>query len=226
MSVINAEPASRTLWTVSMMYGGGRTTKIEHAVWSDTPDAANQLAIKQWARFDKQWMDNCDNVDGSATKPGEAYQGFACIECGADSLMINVDTVVYHEPNMTGVYTLGTNLLKKVLKSRGIDTSTAGLKGNAAKNALADRLKGYAAPPPKDAPAAAAAASTSTSTSTSTTSTTTTTSTNSTALGSASADNSAGSKRPLEPMSGNEAPNPAKAHKKAAGTCAAEGTTL
>ena len=61
---------------------------------------------------------------------------------------ISVCAVVDHNPLHHGEALIGTNLLKKILKSRRLDASTRGLKGNGAKYALAQRLRAYAAPPP------------------------------------------------------------------------------
>ena len=49
----------------------------------------------------------------------------------------------------THPWNLGANVLKKVLKHRGLDSTTTGLKGNDAKRALGDRLQAYLVPAPK-----------------------------------------------------------------------------
>ena len=102
-----------------------------------TPDAANKLAVAFWGQFDKRWMDGLDNIDGSSTEPGQCYQGFACVDCGAGSVFLSVEQVD------TDPWFLGTNALKKALKSRRLDCGTDGAKGDAARRLLASRLQGY-----------------------------------------------------------------------------------
>ena len=144
-SVHDADPTSSTLWKVEEIPNGGKKpAKIHHLVWSDTPDAANRLAVAFWGQYDKSSMDNMDNVDGNATKSGECYQGFACVAYGSASVSLFVDSV-HHNP-----WCLGTNAIKKALKSRGLDTSTNGTKGDAAKQLLGTRLKGYISAAPSE----------------------------------------------------------------------------
>ena len=136
------EESSRKLWAVQEMPDGGRrATKVHHLVWSETPEAANKLAVAFWGQFDKRWMDSMDNVDGASTAAGECYQGFACIDCGAGSVSLYVD------PVDTNPWFLGTNAIKKALKSRRLDCSTDGAKGDAARRLLADRLESYISAP-------------------------------------------------------------------------------
>ena len=37
-------------------------------MWSNTPDAANKIALSYWARYDDASMDCVDNVSGKSTK--------------------------------------------------------------------------------------------------------------------------------------------------------------
>jgi hypothetical protein len=138
MAIHDDDTSSRKLWIVQETPDGGRrASKVHHLVWSETPDAANKLAVAFWGQFDKRWMDGLDNIDGSSTEPGQCYQGFACVDCGAGSVFLSVEQVD------TDPWFLGTNALKKALKSRRLDCGTDGAKGDAARRLLASRLQGY-----------------------------------------------------------------------------------
>jgi len=145
MAVHDYDPSSKSLWYVELMPDGGRgSSKFEHFVWSDTPDEANKLGVQVWSQFDPREMDSTSNIDGSATEKGECYQGFACIECGAGSMSVFVNSAGENP------YMFGSNNLKRILKSRGLDISTpSGVKGNAAKQIHGDRLLEYLSPPSK-----------------------------------------------------------------------------
>lgn len=134
----DADLTSQTLWVVEEIPNGGKKpTKVHHLVWSDTPDAANRLAVAFWGQFDKSSMDNMNNIDGAATKKGECYQGFACVGYGSASVFLSVNEV------KANPWSLGTNAIKKALKSRGLDTSTNGTKGKDANQLLGQRLNSY-----------------------------------------------------------------------------------
>ena len=50
------------------MWNGGNKEETEALVWSATPAAANDVALKVWNQFDQSAMDSKDNVDGARTK--------------------------------------------------------------------------------------------------------------------------------------------------------------
>ena len=57
-------------------------------------DAVNEKAIGLWDELgDHRWRDCEDNVDGSRTRSGEPYQGFACFDAGGSSCLITVSPV-------------------------------------------------------------------------------------------------------------------------------------
>jgi hypothetical protein len=133
---VNQDPTSSKLWIVSRLYSGEEKEEHAGAYWDQSPDVANTYAMSLWKEFSPQWMDSQDNVDGADTKKGEPYQSFSCVDCGADSLSINVDE--YHIS-----CGLGIRALKAILKCRGLSIDVDGRKGKQAKQLLQDRLDAY-----------------------------------------------------------------------------------
>ena len=119
------------LYGIQWIWNGGRKMETKICVWADKPEPVNEIAIKKWTEL--SGLDTEDNVDGKNTKPGECYEGFACIEDGQGSLMISVSEI--KNPSM-----LSTTMLKKVLESRNLKNVAKGLKGGEAKQHLEKTL--------------------------------------------------------------------------------------
>lgn len=107
--------------------------------WSDDVDAVNERAIALWPMLASSvpcgglaGMGCKENVDGSRTKRGMPYQGFACLGYGQASVMIVVSQVVACTARR-----FGAHLVKRALASRGL--SKAGSREEQAQR-LADYI--------------------------------------------------------------------------------------
>ena len=141
--------STANLYTVDFTWNGGLKMEVVCAVWADSPDPANEIAIKKWKDFDASSMDTCDNIDGKRTPKGKCYDGFACLNDGQSSLMISVGKVIH-------TYGFKQNWLKKILTGRGFNFKeiVKGLKGAQATRALADTLKELLPQEEKEKPSA------------------------------------------------------------------------
>jgi hypothetical protein len=118
---------SQRLWEVKLLWNGGRS-EIHGVFWSEGVDAVNQEALKLWPALASttpcgdgmQGLGCQDNVDGSKTKPGMPYQGFATLRYGQASVMIVVESVT-----SSSVCRYGAQLVKQALLSRNL--SKAGI---------------------------------------------------------------------------------------------------
>ena len=77
------------LWSVELCWNGGRLMEIDSLHY--TMEEANEVARHYFDQFDKEWMDNIDIKDVQ----GKPYEGFACIDCGARSLMVYVSEQIF-----------------------------------------------------------------------------------------------------------------------------------
>mmetsp|Transcript_22790 Transcript_22790/g.32595 ORF Transcript_22790/g.32595 Transcript_22790/m.32595 type:complete len:299 (+) Transcript_22790:81-977(+) len=90
--------------------------------WSaEGPGPVNNIAIELWPKFGSvEGRDSEHNIEGEETKPGECYDGFACLNYGQTALSMNVRKVeVDHERYFMLLYRKG--LLEEALVLRGID---------------------------------------------------------------------------------------------------------
>lgn len=143
---------SKILWEIELIWNGGRKSETEGFYWSDSPDAVNGKAMSLWNILDPAYRDNEENVDGSKTKSGQPYTGFACIQAGSASCMMTVKAVKQHQryggnwdpemdkyypsPCTTGNY--GIQALKRIAKSRNIPVASG-----ESKDALAQKVHDY-----------------------------------------------------------------------------------
>ena len=145
--------SSKILWELELSWNGGQKTEVDSFYWADSPDAVTKEAVALWPLLgNPEWRDNETNVDGSETKPGQPYYGFACLNAGSSSCGMFVSAVKHHKryggngnpemdkfypsPGTTGGY--GINTLKRILRSRSIPFA-AGEK----KDDLAIKLHDY-----------------------------------------------------------------------------------
>eukprot|EP00747_Dinoflagellata_sp_TGD_P166137 gnl/TRDRNA2_/TRDRNA2_188445_c0_seq1.p1 gnl/TRDRNA2_/TRDRNA2_188445_c0~~gnl/TRDRNA2_/TRDRNA2_188445_c0_seq1.p1 ORF type:complete len:375 (+),score=58.56 gnl/TRDRNA2_/TRDRNA2_188445_c0_seq1:51-1175(+) len=134
-----ANGASRQLWEVRLLWNGGRREEIDGLFWADDVDAVNKRAISLWPQLASSVpcggmsaMSCQENVDGSRTRKGIPYQGFACLGMGQASVMITVSQVV-----SASARRYGAQLVKRALASRGL--SKAGSREEQARR-LADYI--------------------------------------------------------------------------------------
>lgn len=87
------------------------------------PDPVNKVAVEVFAAFDEvnPGRDSEYNLDGSSTKEGMCYDGYACYGYGQAALSLYVTEVEPHQVRtLKPLNTMGT--LRKVLASQDIDT--------------------------------------------------------------------------------------------------------
>mmetsp|Transcript_56439 Transcript_56439/g.165012 ORF Transcript_56439/g.165012 Transcript_56439/m.165012 type:complete len:379 (+) Transcript_56439:81-1217(+) len=129
--------SSRQLWEILLLWNGGRREEIFGLFWSNDVDAVNEQAVALWPGLASSMpcgdgmagMDCEQNVDGSRTRKGEPYQGFACLGHGQASVMIIVSRVV-----SCSARSYGANLVKRALASRSL--SKAGSREEQARRLL------------------------------------------------------------------------------------------
>ena len=63
-------------------------------------------------------IDSSDNLHGEKTRPGECYQGFACVGLGLASVNVSVNRVAVHT-----LRSYAPMILKQILRSRGLKTT-------------------------------------------------------------------------------------------------------
>ena len=157
--VVSLDDEATKTWEIRAMINGGRRETNHGVYFAATPDAVNAIAVETWQEYRAQFLwyaedagiGDQDNVDGSETAAGEAYEGSAIFGHGqcAVSLFVNEAMILGY----------GVNLLKRILGSRGL--SKVG-----SQQELKERLKAYigggaaaaAAVPAAAAPALAAPA--------------------------------------------------------------------
>eukprot|EP00574_Skeletonema_japonicum_P005288 CAMPEP_0201720604 /NCGR_PEP_ID=MMETSP0593-20130828/5493_1 /ASSEMBLY_ACC=CAM_ASM_000672 /TAXON_ID=267983 /ORGANISM="Skeletonema japonicum, Strain CCMP2506" /LENGTH=303 /DNA_ID=CAMNT_0048211265 /DNA_START=30 /DNA_END=941 /DNA_ORIENTATION=- len=90
--------------------------------WSaEGPGPVNNIAIELWPKFGSvEARDSEHNIEGEETKPGECYDGFACLNYGQTALSMYVRKLeVDHERDFMLLYRKG--LLEEALVLRGIE---------------------------------------------------------------------------------------------------------
>ena len=103
---------SKVLWEITL--NDGDHNENAGFYWSDTPDPVNEEALRLWRRLgDQEWCEKKAN-------PGQPYSGSAFTDEGHMNMEVKA---VKHAldggvPGTTGKY--GIQLLKRLLKSRGI----------------------------------------------------------------------------------------------------------
>ena len=114
-TVHDTDSNTRRLFEVILALNGGRQIKTEAFFWASSPGEANLHAVRYW----KQYSGSLDkfssqNIDGSQTAEGACHESFGIYGHGSMSMNIMVR-------NVTGPSgSWGVNLLKRVLKSRGL----------------------------------------------------------------------------------------------------------
>ncbi len=114
-AVFDTDTSTRRLFEVTLALNGGRQIKTEALFWAKTPSEANQHAVRYWQQFAGS-MDpfSKENIDGSQTAKGACHDSFGIYGNGSMSMNIMVQNVTDH-------CNWGVNLLKCVLKSRGLN---------------------------------------------------------------------------------------------------------
>jgi hypothetical protein len=90
--------------------------------WSaEGPGPVNNIAIELWPKFGSAKFRDCEhNIDGELTKPGECYDGFACLNLGQTALSVKVDKVNVDDGRLfMDLYRKG--LIEEALVLRGIE---------------------------------------------------------------------------------------------------------
>lgn len=131
----DVDPSSRTLWAVVVCHNGEAPLVVEALVFSDTPAAANAIAVRYWQRFDRGKMVDDINVDGKLTADGDAYSGQACVD---DERTVNVSVGSVHSHPRR----LGAKTVQMVMEARGI------YRGEGEKE-TGERLREYLVGPPE-----------------------------------------------------------------------------
>lgn len=121
---LSTRGASRQLWEIQLMWNGGRRQETHGLFWCNDVDAVNQIAISLWPQLAAGWpccrdamgsMGCQENVDGSRTRKGAPYQGFATLGDGQAAVNIFVKQITRsHVPG------LGVQLVKRALQSRNL----------------------------------------------------------------------------------------------------------
>lgn len=106
----------------------GQRLENKICVWADSPDPVNELAKQKWNEI--AGIETSTNLDGSQTKPGEKYEGFACFGVEQGSLLVFVDEV-------NNASKLGSIMIKNILKTRNITNVAKGKRGKSAQKAAA-----------------------------------------------------------------------------------------
>ena len=88
---------------------------------SEGPGPVNNIAIELWPKFGSvEARDSEHNINGELTKPGECYDGFACLNYGQTALSMFVRKVeVDHERDFMLLYRKG--LIEEALVLRNIE---------------------------------------------------------------------------------------------------------
>jgi len=94
----------------------------------------NRIAISLWDRFptiplsEVDHRDCEDNIDGSSTKDGECYTGFACFGYGSIAISLYVEQVETDHTNEIRLRLYRNGLLQQALNLNNVSTDSKEVK--------------------------------------------------------------------------------------------------